>query len=480
MDRGSKKSDPEPAPASPITFRPCSNGEFCPIPETDTDRRAEARFHEILDEHHRRSDGRLTRREFAGSACGAAAALLAINQVYGCGADSTGGPLDAGGVYDVNPEMVSDAALACQRLAGDELIVDIQVHPPSPLSPWRPAPLPTDAESLVRTIFVASDTGVACISGIPGARGGGAANVEANTQLKDLIEGIAGPRFLLHANIDPTRGASELDYMADVAARFPVAAWKVYPHVGPWRLDEGVGLGFLERARALGVKLVAAHRGIGPGVNYTATSSPVDVGNAARMFPDLRFLTYHSGWDALANENHPFNPDEPNPVGIDRLIKAVRDNGIGKDGNVYAELGSTWRNLMTQPAGAAHALGKLLVHLGEDRILWGTDSVFTGSAQEQIVAFRAFQIPQAMRDQFGYPEITPAVRAKIFGLNAAAVYGIDVEAMRCAIDSDQLSRLKTAHRADPRAVPVPTERHYGPRTRREFLAFLRWERHLAG
>jgi predicted TIM-barrel fold metal-dependent hydrolase len=86
---------------------------------------------------------------------------------------------------------------------------------------------------------------------------------------------------------------------------------------------------------------------------------------------------------------------------------------------------------MTQPQAAAHVLGKLLRYLGEDRVLWGTDAVFTGSPQEQIVAFRAFQIPEPMREAHGYPALTDRVRAKIFGANAAQVYGVDPDAVRC-------------------------------------------------
>jgi hypothetical protein len=56
------------------------------------------------------------------------------------------------------------------------------------------------------------------------------------------------------------------------------------------------------------------------------------------------------------------------------------------------------------------------------------------------------------------------------------VYGIDPNEMRCAIHGDFIDQLKTARREDPRAVPVPREKAYGPRTRREFLAFTRWEK----
>jgi predicted TIM-barrel fold metal-dependent hydrolase len=464
MSSPTKKSEAEAEPQSPITFRPCSNGEFCPREETDKDRRAAAEFRALVEEKHRRLG--MSRREFAESACGMAAALLTINSVNGCNRDGTG--------YDVTPDMAEDLGRACAALSGDEFIFDVQIHPAEPLVPFQDPPLPMDAEGVIRMIFVDSDTSVGCLSGVPYAHG--LANLDGNRRLQEIIERLGGPRLIFHANADPTQGQAELDYMAEVVSRHKIAAWKVYPHVGPWRLDRGVGLAFLERARALGTRIIAAHRGIGPGVDYAADSSPIDLVLAARMFPDLSFLTYHSAWDSLADENHPFNPADPNPVGVDRLIKAVLDNGVGKDGNVYAELGSTWRNLMGDPMQAGHVLGKLLKHLGEDRIVWGTDSVFTGSPQEQIVAFRRFQIPQQLQEQHGYPALTDTSRRKILGLNGARVYGVDPQAVRCAIAGDFASQLKMARRADPRSVDVPREKSYGPRTRREYLDFLRAQR----
>ena len=57
-------------------------------------------------------------------------------------------------------------------------------------------------------------------------------------------------------------------------------------------------------------------------------------------------------------------------------------------------------------------------------MLWGTDSIWYGSPQDQIQAFRAFQISPEFRERFGYPEITPAIRAKVFGpQRAEAVSG---------------------------------------------------------
>ena len=44
--------------------------------------------------------------------------------------------------------------------------------------------------------------------------------------------------------------------------------------------------------------------------------------------------------------------------------------------------------------------------LGEDNILWGTDSVWYGPTQQLIDSFRAFQIPLDMQEEFGYPALT--------------------------------------------------------------------------
>jgi uncharacterized protein len=158
-------------------------------------------------------------------------------------------------------------------------------------------------------------------------------------------------------------------------------------------------------------------------------------------------------------------------------VRALAENGIGPGGNVYGELGSTWFNLMGQPAQAAHVLGKLLVHLGPDRIVWGTDCVFNGIPQTQIEAFRAFQIPEAMQAEFGYPALTPETRAKIFGLNAAQVYGIDAALTRYAISDDDVDRLRMAYHQEPRLVPpVDPRRYEGPRTRRAYLAHVAREK----
>ena len=125
---------------------------------------------------------------------------------------------------------------------------------------------------------------------------------------------------------------------------------------------------------------------------------------------------------------------------------------------------------MRDPDNAAHALGKLLLYCGENNVLWGTDSIWYGSPQDQIQAFRTFQISEEYQDSYGYPAITDEARRKIFGLNAAGPYGIDQDEIGSLTANDLVTREKLAYQEDPQ----PSFLTYGPKNRREFLNFLKW------
>jgi predicted TIM-barrel fold metal-dependent hydrolase len=520
-----KKSDTELEPESPIPFHPYSNGEAPPTPYTDRERRAEELYKRIVEEKSHRLG--MSRRDFTQSACGWAAALFVMNQVYGCGGGGSGG--GAGGTggagggaggrgggggsggsgggggftqdagFDVSRDVSADQAMQAGQDAGydvpkdaledqaqaqdtvmsapDNFVFDVQVHNRVPKPPWAANVCAGNDEMTcptqwIREIFVASDTTVACLSGFPAPRANDAPSIEARKRIKDIVDMLSGsPRLVIHANVRPIQGQVELDAMEADVRSFPVAAWKIYPEArGVDTAD--VGQPFLARARQLNVKIIAAHRGLNGSGTYTEAGSPRDMVVAAKSNPDLTFLIYHSGYQSAGQENAPFNMADQGPTGVNRLIKACLDNGIGATGNVYAELGSTWNGLRNNPQAAAHVLGKLLRYLGPDRILWGTDSVLTGNPQAQLTAFRNFQIPQSMQDMYGYPALTPEAKRKILGLNAARVYGVDPAAVRKQITNDDISQIKLSLRDDPRSVPMPRPSR-GPRTLREYWWWVR-------
>jgi predicted TIM-barrel fold metal-dependent hydrolase len=219
--------------------------------------------------------------------------------------------------------------------------------------------------------------------------------------------------------------------------------------------------------RRLGPKILAVHKGFGgTGGRDARFASPVDIGPAAKANPDITFVVYHSGFDVGNPAERAF--DEQDDWGVNRLVASCRKAGVGPGGNVVAELGSTWRALMGNPTAAAHVLGKLLVAFGPDGVVWGTDSIWYGSPQDQIQAFRTFQISEELQARFGYPALTPEVKAKILGLNSARIYGVDPVPRACRIPADQVEQARIS-------APGAANRTYGPVTPGQVYAVARAE-----
>ncbi len=391
-----------------------------------------------------------------------------------------------------------DAQLARSELDRGEFVFDVQGHFVSPTGAWTRALPPgaqplkgfTDlrgcaaesapglgylqclgADAFVKDVFLDSDTDLVVLSFVPSTRKGEPLTIEEAAATAKIVERMEGThRMLLHGRVNPNQ-AGDLEGMDELAARYPIAAWKTYTQWGPdgkgFFLDDDVGVTMIEKARKLGIRNVAVHKGLPFGPQSYAHSTCVDIGRVAKRYPDVNFLVYHSGFVA----GKPEGPYDPRSIeGIDVLITSLRENGIRPGANVYAELGSTWRFLMRDPDSAAHALGKLLRYVGEDNVLWGTDSIWYGSPQDQIQAFRVFQISDALAEKHGYPKITPALRAKVFGRNALRVYAISEDVLKKHLVADSVAgeRLAYRERADPSFLT------YGPKTRREFLNLKAW------
>jgi predicted TIM-barrel fold metal-dependent hydrolase len=127
--------------------------------------------------------------------------------------------------------------------------------------------------------------------------------------------------------------------------------------------------------------------------------------------------------------------------------------------NIYMELGSTFGQLATtNPTACAHLLGQVVDAFGADHVLWGTDSIWYGSPQWQIEAFRRFEIPPALVAAHGYKPLTRPVKEQIFGLNAARLFNVDVAAKRNELPKDYLTRIKMSYLDEG---PTPSNRFYG-------------------
>jgi len=67
-------------------------------------------------------------------------------------------------------------------------------------------------------------------------------------------------------------------------------------------------------------------------------------------------------------------------------------------------------------------------------------------------------VRDALVNQHRYAPLTRAMKEQIFGLNAARVFGVDVDAKRHEIPKDYLTRMKMAYLEEG---PAPSHRWYG-------------------
>ena len=439
----------------PIKLDSTSNGEFVPVPLSAANREANRLAHVAAERNAKRLD--ISKRSFLVSACGAASTLLASNAANAAAGRS-------GGFFDLPPEAALEPQAARSVADQGEFIFDVQGHFID-----TPKGNSKGPDVFIKDVFLDSDTDMMVLSFVPSRRDAEPVTIQAADAVRKIVEKLEGThRLLLHGRVNPNQ-PGDLEGMDELAGRWGVSAWKTYTQYGPggrgYFLTDDVGVRFVEKARALGVKVICIHKGLPFGPRSYEHSQCADIGPIAKRFPDVKFLIYHSGFVTAVREEA-FDPAAKRD-GIDTLIRSLAESGVKPGANVYAELGSTWRFLMRDPQQAAHAMGKLLKACGEDNVVWGTDSIWYGSPQDQIQAFRTFQISAELRAQHGYPEITPALRAKIFGLNAARVYGVNAAEVKKYVARDKVAREKAAYAERPE----PNFRTYGPKTRREFLRF---------
>jgi hypothetical protein len=211
-----------------------------------------------------------------------------------------------------------------------------------------------------------------------------------------------------------------------------------------------------------GFNNICVHKGLAPGPPDPLRGHPGDLPKAARDWPKLNFVSYHS-----CIQPNFFLADTLQDIKAEKLLGGVPNIAwtteyaqLVKDfPNCYAEIGTTWASsVVTFPTVAAHIMGQLMKFMGEDRILFGSDSVWYGSPQWQIEALWRFQIPDAMREKYGYPALTETAKRKILGLNSAKLYGIGT------LDTDSYK-------------PVPKD--YESRMTKEFKSLLEFDKRTA-
>jgi predicted TIM-barrel fold metal-dependent hydrolase len=471
---------------TPIPTRLVSSDEYLPIRQTERQRQVEARMNELGDAYGRRNG--LSRRRFFQTAAGMTAAFAAMNEIYG--------PL-----FGVSPAEARSVDLAQARADGlkDQFIMDVHTHflrddtrlagfarmrEAVGKAGWNPelAGKPQTVEDLkyptwFKEIYLDSDTKVALISGSPSEipQDWFLTN-DMKRDARTRVNKWAGSRRLLSHAIFAPGYPGWMDEVDRALAEDKPDSWKGYT-VGdnthkelskhPWRMDdEKLVYPFYEKIVKAGHDIVCVHKGLYPPSveqrfpHLTPYAAVDDVGKAAKDWPQIRFVIYHSAYRWVGGK-----PEEAwaefertgRIAWTSDLADIPAKHGVA---NVYGDLGQLFAmTAVVEPRLCAALMGILIKGLGTDHVVWGTDALWTGAPQWQIEGLRRLEIPEAIARKHGFAELGPAngpVKRAIFGETSAKMYRYDVK--KAAWRGDRFADIRSQYERQGRD---PSNLRYG-------------------
>jgi uncharacterized protein len=435
----------------PVPMQALSNGEFDPPPQTGEQKQVQALLLDMSDREAGRQG--MARREFLQTPCGMASAFLAMNMVYG-------------NYFSVGPGETRDPEESRERARhlSRQFIFDDQLHylhddyrrkdllflrgyaklrlNPS-LRGQKTRFEKLRIENFFREVFLQSDTQVGLLSSATADKPGHwfLPNHQIASGRRRINTVLKSRRLLCHSLFAPGH-PGWLDEIDKAVEQYKPDAWKGYP-VGdpfhfsrfPYRLDdEKLVYPAYEKFVKAGIRNVCIHKGLLPlnllkKVANFRYESVDDLPRAARDWPELNFIIYHAAFRPSLHIPGSYLrhfEETGHMEWVTDLAWIPHKYGLR---NIYADIGSTFAlTAVLHPRLAAAVLGILIQGLGEDHILWGTDSIFYGSPQWQIEAFRRLEIPPDMQKKHGFSPLggsTSRVKEKILGLNGAKLYGLD-------------------------------------------------------
>src|SRR6201994_1327095 len=472
---------------TPIPTQIVASDEFYPDPQNERQREVEQRLLAMADDLGAKQGQ--DRRGFFKSAAGMAASFLAMNQVYG-------------NLFNVTPAEAATPAMAEERASAykDQFIMDMHTHflrddtrvmtfvemrKAVGKAGWNKQL--ADHEQTIedlkfnnykKEMFLDSDTKIALISSAP-------SDIEqdwflTNEQMADarrrINEEAGSRRLFCHAIFTP--GQPGWLEKLDAALALQPESCKGYT-IGdnthkeisryPWRLDdEKVTYKGYEKMVKAGIKNVCVHKGLfPPGVekqfpNLRGFADVADVGQAAKDWPQLNFVIYHSGYRHVGGDPAVALAEFERTGRIawtSDLADIPEQYGVS---NVYGDGGQLFATtLVSQPRVCAALMGILIRGLGVDRINWGTDALWTGSPQWQIEGLRRLEIPEDMQKKFGFGPLGDAqgpVKTAIFSGNNARLYNINPKKAMLDLKGDRFSMMKAEYE---KAGPEPSHTRYG-------------------
>jgi len=458
---------------APIPVQSVSSDEFMPLPQTARQREFEARVKEMGAAMARRLG--VSRRRFFQTAAGMATAFLAMNDTYG--------PIfGVSRAEATTPEQADERAKKLSR----QFIMDMHTHflrtgtsirtfvnqrNAVGKAGWNKALGEKEQtiedlmfQNYLKEIYYDSDTKVACISGAPSeVPADWFLTNEMKAQARASVNAIAGSRRMFaHAIFTPGYDGW-MEQIDHAIADLKPDSMKGYP-IGDnthkdlskhaWNLDDEK-LVYPAYAKFLkaGLKNVCIHKGLfSPALekefpHLRKHADVRDVGKAAKDWPQIRFVIYHSafrwtGAPGAATDGYAQFEKTGRVEWTSDLADIPAKYGVS---NVYADLGQIFaQTTVVEPRLCAALMGMLIKGMGVDHVVWGTDALWTGAPQWQIEGLRRLEIPEDMRRKYGFAALGPAdgpVKRAIFGENSARMYRYEIK--KAAWRDDRFAAIKS-------------------------------------
>jgi predicted TIM-barrel fold metal-dependent hydrolase len=242
-------------------------------------------------------------------------------------------------------------------------------------------------------------------------------------------------RFVFYVAVDPMEKERALEELEEQVALFngPVGL-KLYPNswttgdTKGWLMDDPeVAFPVFQRARELGVKVIAIHKAIPLGRVEMEHYKVSDIDRAAIAFPDLNFEIVHGGMAFLEETAWQ----------------------IARFPNVYVNLEVTATLVTARPAAFELAMQTLIRSSRSiDQIMWGTGCMVTHPRPHVENFVRRFQFSDRLVDG-GTPQLTLEDKRKILAENYARLHGFDLASRLAAVREDSFAQRLGEMPADP-------------------------------
>lgn len=239
------------------------------------------------------------------------------------------------------------------------------------------------------------------------------------TEQNAVVAKMYPDRFVLNGAFDPRDGELAFEHLHYLKETYDIKGVKLYTAEWKgdskgWKLNDAAAYRCFELCEKLGIKNIHVHKGptITP-LNKDAFDVH-DVDYAATDFLGLNFIVEHVGLPRLD----------------DFCWIAVQES------NVYGGLAVAMAFVHSRPRYFAEIMAELLFWLGEDKLLFASDyAIWT--PRWLVEKFWAFELPEDIKQERGV-DLTPEAKRKILGLNAAGLYGIDIEAAKKKLQNETI------------------------------------------